>query len=50
MATHNYLFRNDFLNFKIQLHQIAKDRMLDISTVQKYFTIPIRKKRLLKKF
>jgi len=39
-----------FLNFMIQPRQIDKDRMSDISTVQKYFTILIRKKRLLKKF
>ena len=39
-----------FLNFMIQLHQIVKDQMSDISTVQKYFIIPMKKKRLLKKF
>ena len=39
-----------FLNFMIQLHQIVKDQIPDISTVQKYFIIQIKKKRLLKKF
>ena len=33
----------------IQLHQIVKDQIPDISTVQKYFLIQIRKKKIAEK-